>query len=80
MMYKIEDSELNKSSVWALIEANKYDRIARKIKENAYDSQIAVIYCLASELYLKAILMKKGKNVTKVKIDKNIRSLSQIFL
>lgn len=79
MMYKIEDSELNKSSVWALIEANKYDRIARKIKENGYDSQIAVIYCLASELYLKAILMKKGKNVTKVKIDKNIRSHSLAF-
>ncbi len=68
---RINDDELPHACQTAIIEAKNWNKAAEiLIPYNRFESQICVMLLYSIELYLKAILMNKGTNVT----DKRFKS------
>lgn len=63
---RIENSDLEQAAQYALLEAGKWDDAVSALQryKNRFDSQICVMTAFSIELYLKALLMMKGVNVT----------------
>ena len=62
----ISDEDLSTAAKFAFLEAGSWVRAIKQldISNQNFDSQICVLAMFAIELYLKTILMKKGKHKT----------------
>lgn len=64
-MGKLSDNDIKESSVYALFEADRWYQVGKIIdNDSSLYKQCSVIKLLASELYLKAILLHQEKNIT----------------
>nr|MBQ4454577.1 HEPN domain-containing protein [Clostridia bacterium] len=63
---RIRDEDLGRAAQYALLEAGEWDDAASVLQQykNRFSCQICVMAMFSIELYLKAILMAKGINVT----------------
>ncbi len=62
--FEIKDEDLEKAAQYAIMEANDWRDAAKVLKEENYSRQTCVLLLYSTEIYLKAIFMQKGINIT----------------
>ena len=67
MIGELDEEDLNEATALAILEADNWYKIGKIIEQEQMYKQNAVIKLLASELYLKSILLCSGQNITKIK-------------
>lgn len=74
---RISDKDLDQAAQFALLEAGSWDDAVSVLLQykNRFSCQICVMAMYSIELYLKAILMAKGENVTTSKKGHDIESM-----
>ena len=74
--FEIKDEDLEKAAQFALIEAGEWSGAVKELlKRGRFTRQICVMLVYSIEIYLKAILMKKGINISKEKHCHEIYSM-----
>ena len=67
MIEELAEEDLKDATVLAILEADNWHKVGKIIEQERMYKQNAVIKLLASELYLKSILLCSGQNITKIK-------------
>lgn len=78
-MKQINNADLTTAFHYGLLEANKWKQCVILLNKKGLEMQKCVISLLASELFLKSILMYRGINITTIKISKNGHELYKFF-